>query len=598
MEWNKIKHELICTDRGYELIFYLPDNFEELSKELDMPDSNQNQQKIRLLEYIKKIYPNINVQTVKFMAGAVLMASIALPAHPQNKVHAYQTQIVNKSNQNVTVVMGNYYIKPDIEAFLYKDRVMMPVRAIAEVLGADVSWNEKENMVTIKRESRNIKLWIGSKLAIINNQQYNMDVEPMIVSSRVMVPIRFVADAFKINLSWESRSNTVNIDYDKEYTLTYIVEQGDTLNKIANRFGISIQNLKLWNNIKGDIIYSGQLLRVASPALEPIVPSIDEIEIKQYNFDTVLGYTVKDYPSHTSSYKSLSKYHNRLTEISTFTHKVQSDGSLKVDYMQDDVLNLVENKSIDTFMVVHNADSNGFSKELGRQVLSSKSRRKILIDNIYSQLVKHGYSGVEIDFENLPAESKDNYSQFIKELSETLKPNGYSVACAIPAKTGENNESWLKAYDYKAIGKYADRVLIMSYDQHWSGGAAGPIASIDWFERVTSYSASTIPNDKLVMGIALYGYDWPMDGNKGKSVTVSTVNKYVDTYGGKIEWDDNSKSPYYRYSSNGVDRIVWFENVQSAQFKFEIVKKYGLKGVGMWRLGLENNEFWTGIKSK
>lgn len=598
MRWNKLRHELIYTDSGYEIVFYLPNSLEEIGEDFEFREVQTQQQKYKLAQYLKSLYPNITIQTVKFMAGAILAAVIIMPAHPKNKIHAAPTEIV-KTKDNVTLVMGNYYIKPEVEAFLYKDRVMIPLRALSEVFGADVSWNEKSKMVNIKRNSDEIKLWIGSKWAVSNKTEFNLDAEPIIISGRTMVPLRFVIEAFGIDVDWEQKSNTVIIDYEKEFTLDYLVKPGDTLTQISNTFGVSVDNLRLWNNIKDYIIYSGQFIRVASPSLEPIINSMDKIEIKEFDFDTVLGYTVKDYPTHTSSYTSLNKYYNRLTEVSTFTHKLEADGSLKTEYMQNDIINFAKQKGINTTMLVHNADSSGFNKELAKSVLESQAKRQNLINNIYNQLKKYDFDGVEIDLENLPPESRQSHNQFIKELSQKLKNEGYTISCALPAKTSDDNEDWLKAYDYETIGKYADRILIMSYDQHWSGGSPGPIASIEWVDRVARYTASVIEPSKVLLGIAAYGYDWPVDGGKGKAVTVSNINDYLNKYGGKIEWNESSKSPYYKYKDNkNKERIIWFENAQSNQFKFELVKKYGFKGIGIWRLGLESSDFFSGLKSK
>lgn len=598
MEINNFSHELVYTDTGYEIIFYLDKDLEEINEELENFGVSIKKQSYKLVEYIKKIYPNTTIQAVKFMVGTILIGTIILPAHPQNKIYTQAQQL--SINQNiVTLVMGNYYIKPDTNAFLYKDRVMIPLRTMSEVFGAEVTWDYETKLVTIKNKNDEIKLWVGKKLVVTNKSQYNIDVEPIIISNRVMVPMRFVMDIFDADLRWEQKSNTVFIDYDKEYTLDYLVQPGDTLNNIANKFDVSVENLRLWNDIESNMIYAGQFLKTASPSLELIISEMDKIEINEYDFDTVLAYTTKNYSSHTSSLNSLTKYHNRITEVSTFTHSLQADGSLKMDYTQEDIIKVAKDNKIQTTMLVNNIGGDGFNKEIVKSVLQDKTKTQNLIDSIYLQLNKYGYNGVEIDFESLPPESKDDFNQFIKQLCQKLKPEGFYISCALPAKTGQNNESWLNGYDYDTIGKYVDRVLIMSYDQHWSGGASGPIASVQWVEKVAKYASSVIEPDKLLLGIALYGYDWSVNGEKAKSVTVSNINKYLNTYGGKIKWNENFKSPYYEYKDNDdINRIVWFENTQSTQYKFEIAKKYGFKGVGLWRLGLESDEFWTGLKSK
>ena len=181
-----------------------------------------------------------------------------------------------------------------------------------------------------------------------------------------------------------------------------------------------------------------------------------------------------------------------------------------------------------------------------------------------------------------------------------MGPKGYMVSATLPAKTADYlRDNWTGAYDYKAIGQYADRVIIMTYDEHWSGGVPGPVASYGWVEKVINYAVKEIPPQKLLMGIAAYGYDWSIDGKNGKAVTVSEINNYLKKYGGKILWNDTYKVPYYRYKDeNGDDRIVWFENLQSSQFKMKLAKDKGLQGIAIWRLGLETKDFWNGISNK
>ena len=70
------------------------------------------------------------------------------------------------------------------------------------------------------------------------------------------------------------------------------------------------------------------------------------------------------------------------------------------------------------------------------------------------------------------------------------------------------------AYDYAGIGKSADAVILMNYDQHWRTSPPGPIAAQDWFVRNIDAILKLVPPQKLVMGIANYAYDWPTKGGK------------------------------------------------------------------------------------
>src|SRR6202789_919598 len=70
------------------------------------------------------------------------------------------------------------------------------------------------------------------------------------------------------------------------------------------------------------------------------------------------------------------------------------------------------------------------------------------------------------------------------------------------------------SYDYKYLAAQADAVILMNYDLHYPTSDAGPIAPQDWFERNIDNIVKIVPADKIIMGIANYGYAWPQKKNK------------------------------------------------------------------------------------
>ncbi len=65
------------------------------------------------------------------------------------------------------------------------------------------------------------------------------------------------------------------------------------------------------------------------------------------------------------------------------------------------------------------------------------------------------------------------------------------------------------SYDYKYFGSQADAIILMNYDFHWPASPPGPVAPQDWFVRNIDNILKLVPPEKIVMGIANYGYDWP-----------------------------------------------------------------------------------------
>lgn len=85
------------------------------------------------------------------------------------------------------------------------------VRAIAEALGATVGWNEATQRVTFTQGGRVIELTIGSKTAYVNGSPQSLPVAPFIVEGRTQVPVRFVAESLGAAVSWDAESRTVGI---------------------------------------------------------------------------------------------------------------------------------------------------------------------------------------------------------------------------------------------------------------------------------------------------------------------------------------------------------------------------------------------------
>jgi spore germination protein YaaH len=139
----------------------------------------------------------------------------------------------------------------------------------------------------------------------------------------------------------------------------------------------------------------------------------------------------------------------------------------------------------------------------------------------------------------------------------------------------------------------------MTYDYSYPGGTPGPIAPIDWVQQVVNYAASVIPRSKLLLGIGAYGYDWPANGGKTISYGIQAAYETASKYGAEVKWDSTAQVPYYNHTdSNGLAHSVYFENSTSVGYKLNIVNNSNLLGAAIWRLGLEDENYWTTIRTK
>lgn len=334
----------------------------------------------------------------------------------------------------------------------------------------------------------------------------------------------------------------------------------------------------------------------SSKPTTPTTPTIPSVPNNQTpSSDVVMGYAVKYSQTDKSSYNSIEANGSSLNEVATDTFDSDSEGNLTGTVPADQV-DLANSSGIKSLALV----TNSFSYAVSQTLLESPTNRQNLINNILASIETNNYTGVNIDFEDIYAGDRDNFTEFMKELYNALHPKAYMVTVSVPAKTEDDIiDNWNGAYDYANIAKYSDQIVLMAYDEHYAGGSPGPIASSDWVNKVVQYAAKVIPSEKILLGVADYGYDWSNDGNSAKAYSEQQAYNMSLNMAAPIQWDETSESPYYTYTDiNYVHHTVWFENGQSVGYKLDIIKNNNLGGIAIWRLGLENSDIWSSIKEK
>ena len=241
------------------------------------------------------------------------------------------------------------------------------------------------------------------------------------------------------------------------------------------------------------------------------------------------------------------------------------------------------------------------SSRVTNSFLKNKESREKGINNIIEYLVKSAYKEINIDLEGVDKTNKLNFLKFIGKLTSKLSNHNYKLGISIPAKTENHVDTgWAGAYDYEKLGVMVDKIMIMAYDYHWSGGPAGPIAPLPWVYDVIDYVIMQIPLEKIYIGIPCYGYDWIIDdeSKRAKGLSYQQIINLKKRHNGTIEWDQESDTPYFCYDNDEGKHEVWFENIDSISKKAELIKKFQIRGAAFWRLGLEPSGLWEELSKK
>lgn len=116
------------------------------------------------------------------------------------------------ANSEIKVAIDGEYVEFDVQPQLINDRTMVPLRAIFEALGAEVDWDNDTQTVIAMKDDVTVTATIGSTKMYIDDAEKTMDVAPMLLNGRTLVPVRFVAEAFDCDVDWDGDGNTVYIE--------------------------------------------------------------------------------------------------------------------------------------------------------------------------------------------------------------------------------------------------------------------------------------------------------------------------------------------------------------------------------------------------
>lgn len=360
----------------------------------------------------------------------------------------------------------------------------------------------------------------------------------------------------------------------------HIVRQGESIWQIANFYGITPEALAQANHLTNvNFIQVGQRL---------VIPA------KSLPFKEVNGYLTNVGSSAQSMVEQVA---DDLTYLTPFSYQVRSDGSVQ-ELNDHRVLDLARSKNVTPLMCITNIGDQGFSTKTVHAILNDASAQEILINNILSILAGKGFKGLNVDFEYVPSEDREQYNNFLRQLVDRLHPQGYLVSSAVAPKQSSHQKGLLyEAHDYAMHGQLLDFVVLMTYEWGWEGGPPMAISPLNMVRRIIDYAVTVIPRHKIMVGISLYARDWTLPyvegGPHARSFSPQYAVHLAARYRTSIEYDQVAQSPYFRYTDeNGRRHEVWFEDARSMQARFNLIKDYNLRGISYWVLPTSFEQVW------
>ena len=231
------------------------------------------------------------------------------------------------------------------------------------------------------------------------------------------------------------------------------------------------------------------------------------------------------------------------------------------------------------------------------RILTEPGLRDRWLAYIVDTVEAHAYDGANVDFEKGLAGDRDLYTAFVAELGRRLHDRGRLLSIAVSAKQREVlNHPRSTFFDYPALSQHVDTVFVMAWGIHWTTSRPGALDDMAWLTGVVNY-IKTMPNrHRFVLGSPLYGMDWPGDGGAdepAESYEYDEVIALAQRVGATPVRDEASDSMHFTYTDSvGKRHEVWYGDATTLASRFALAREAGI-GVGVWRLGNEDQRVWS-----
>lgn len=236
--------------------------------------------------------------------------------------------------------------------------------------------------------------------------------------------------------------------------------------------------------------------------------------------------------------------------------------------------------------LVNNFNHNKWDGEVLHRLFITPGAEDLFIKKILDYVRTNDLDGINIDFENINPNDKEDFTNFIAKVYEAFHQHGLMVTMDVPPN--DNN------FNYTSLAANVDRMIVMLYDQNHSDSKPGPVAAADWVK--TNLNQLNIPAEKLIMSLGSFGYDW--EENSNQPADTMTYGEIMDLGIGthlQIHWNKQIGNPYLRYKKDGKNHTVWFLDAATFYNQMRLVIDHGSRGIAVWRLGSEDPSIWNYI---
>jgi cellulose synthase/poly-beta-1,6-N-acetylglucosamine synthase-like glycosyltransferase/spore germination protein YaaH/peptidoglycan/xylan/chitin deacetylase (PgdA/CDA1 family) len=256
--------------------------------------------------------------------------------------------------------------------------------------------------------------------------------------------------------------------------------------------------------------------------------------------------------------------------------------------IDQDAFALVKKAGISVLPTLSNYSKDAKGGDILDSVIHVKSKRERLIVDIFKACVKYKFIGVNLSFDGLHDKDKTAYIDFQKELYARFHQQNLIVTSNLLLYN-------YGLYDYKELADCTDYFFLSAYNEHSDDGEPGPVSSQHWIEDAVAKVTKTIPDEKIVLGMAAFGYDWCNKGKDSvKRVSWQNATLLAKKSGATINFDNDTYNLHFQYlDDTSAIHDVHFTDAATTFNILRFVTEYGLAGVSLDQFGGEDDRIWS-----
>lgn len=565
-------------------------------------DKMKNSHKLKKIKYLLLLVFIILIST--FIVKQILIYS--------NKASISEI-LPRNTKEDISVIIEDSMMILDNYPRIIKDNIYLPVDLVSEHLNNNFFWDNDEKILTYTTKEEVIRMETDALTYFINDEPLELNMPIIEINTIPYMPLNVAVKLTNYKIIYNTKYNLLIID-DKFKQVTYgDVKQDSFIRLNKNDKSPYIKRVHKHDKL---IIYDdkdedwvkvrnkeGLLGYIKRKEITNIITTIDETEseiTEEFNINknidgkiNMVWHQVTNVNSN-GNVKDLINNSYELDVISP-TWFALKDTEGNISSLADiEYVNWAHKEGYQVWALF----SNSFDASITHEVLSSTKKRQKVIKQILAYSAIYNLDGINIDFENIAVEDGKYFVQFIKELTPYLKKQGLivSVDMYVP-------KPWTSHYNRKEIGKIIDYLIIMGYDEHWSGSSnSGSVASIGFVEKGIKDTLLEVPKEKILLGIPYYTRLWSeeiIDDKvtiSSKAYSMNRALELIKNNNANIVWDNETGQYYSEYIVDDIIYKIWLEEEKSIEEKVKLVNRYQLEGISGWKLGLEKEEVWSVLK--